>query len=281
MDIPEPYKRLSESSSEKTPRLKELAKPKPLKPLSGIKVEKRRERSWGALIALLFLGLIVTFSAWSSLTEYQFYKSWQESFTVFPKESQSWKWQLSKDTILEINATISGGNKDIHLYVVDDSTGQIVKDFGKVISPISIRFKSPKAGNYTVFWDNSFSTLTPKKVYAVASIYISKVKFGAIEGLVIGIVLIVLALFFMAHGNKPVLVLKVQEDIYEFKPSFLGIMLKIWVNGIEIQDGIRNNATFIIGPNDEHILEIERRFSWLWTWQWIFKVDGQEVGRLP
>jgi len=46
--------------SEDVPSLKRIAEPRSLKPPSGIRVEKRRARRWGPLLAFLVLGLILT-----------------------------------------------------------------------------------------------------------------------------------------------------------------------------------------------------------------------------
>ncbi|NJE75966.1 emp24/gp25L/p24 family protein [Thermococcus sp. ES12] len=275
-DIPEPYKRLDREPKS----LKALTEPKSLKPPSGIRVRKRRERTWGWLIGLLVIGLIVSVAGLAIIEDHKFYKSWHEEFTVLPKEAKPWGWRLSKGTILEINATVSGGNRDIRIYVVDDRTGQTVKDFGRLVSPISIRFEAPEKGNYTVYFDNTFSTLMPKGLKVTSTLYVTDINFWGFIMMISGVVMVVLAVIFIIIGNVPVLTLEDGEAVYEFKVWRNG-KIKIWVNGVEVPEQVGKHAVFKIGPNDEHTLEIERKFSWTWTWQWIFRVDGREVGRLP
>lgn len=266
--------------SEDVPSLKKLTEPRSLKPLSGIRVSKRRERTWGWLIGMLLIGLVLAGAGLDIIIGHDYYRSWHKEFTVPPKSMEPWYWTLSKYSILEINASVSGGNGDIRVYVVDDKTGKTIKDFGRLISPFHIRFEAPEAGNYTVYFDNTFSTLMPKDVKATAAIYRPTVNWWGFLMVISGVVMAVLAVIFMIWGNIPVLILEDGEATYEFKVWRNG-KIKILVNGIEVPEQVSKHAVFKIGPNDEHTLEIERKFSWIWTWQWIFKVDGREVGRLP
>lgn len=179
-----------------------------------------------------------------------------------------------------MNGTVEGGNDDIRVFIVDAGTGQTVRDYGRLVGQFSIEFKPPHEGKYVIKFDNSFSTLIPKKVSVVAQVYVQEVNWWAFEMVFVGIVITVLIIVFMIIGNAPILKIDDGEAVYEFQPWYWG-KLKIRVNGIEVPEGVDKHAVFRIGPNDEHTLEIERKFSWLWTWQWIFKVDGREVGRLP
>lgn len=169
---------------------------------------------------------------------------------------------------------------DIRIYVVEDGTGKTVEDFGRVMSPFNVRFEAPEKGNYTVYSDNTFSTLMPKGVKATTSIYRPTVSPWGFLMVISGAVMAVLAVVFMIWGNVPVLVLEDGKATYEFKVWRNG-KIKILVNGVEVPEQVGKYAAFKIGPNDEHTLEIERKFSWMWTWQWVFKVDDREVGRLP
>lgn len=107
MDIPEPCRRLARDE----PRsLKELSEPKSLKPPSGIRVSKRRKRTWGWFIRMLIIGLVLTGAGLAVFIDHEYYRSWHADFTVLPKEATPWKWQLSKYSVLKINGTVSGGN---------------------------------------------------------------------------------------------------------------------------------------------------------------------------
>jgi len=215
------------------------------------------------------------------LEHYEFYKSWNFEFTVHPKDSYPLGWRLSKDSILEINATVNGGNGDIMVYVVGRKTGQRVQDYGKLMSPISIRFKVPENGEYDVYFDNTFSTLMPKKVVAVAAIYTKETSLWAVELGLLGIVILILTLIGVIIG-VPFLKIYIDGDVFEFTPKGEFIpYLEIKVNGIPLNEKVRDSIKFRVGQNEDRVLEIERKFSIIWTARWIIKVDDQEIGRLP
>nr|WP_216082445.1 hypothetical protein [Pyrococcus abyssi]QFN51320.1 hypothetical protein [Pyrococcus abyssi] len=50
---------------------------------------------------------------------------------------------------------------------------------------------------------------------------------------------------------------------------------------MEVKERVVKKATFRIGPNDEHILDIKRKFSITWTWKWEFMLDGKKIGEVP
>nr|WP_216082441.1 emp24/gp25L/p24 family protein [Pyrococcus abyssi] len=244
----------------------------------NVSVEKRPIRRWGINAALLIIGVLMILYGYQNLYTYEYYKAWREEFTILPKDAQPWYWHFEKEGILEINATVRGGDGDIIIYIVDEN-GRRVKDFGKLVSPIRIRFLAPSPGNYTVYFDNTFSTLVPKKIYATASLYVKELQFWALEWILVGVVLIIICFLNVVLGNTKVLVLRIGEDTYEFEPWWGS--LKIRVNGMEVKERVVKKATFRIGPNDEHILDIKRKFSITWTWKWEFMLDGKKIGEVP
>ncbi|KUH33911.1 hypothetical protein APY94_04055 [Thermococcus celericrescens] len=266
--------------SDEIPSLKKVAEPRSLKPPSGIRVSKRRVRTWGVLLAWFMIGLVLFGVGMAYWKDYSPGPSKSYYFTVLPKDMRELQWETSGESYLVINGTVQGGNNDIRVFVVDAGTGQTVKDYGRLIGQFSIEFKPPREGKYIIKFDNSFSTLISKKVAVVAQVYTPDVNWWALEMAFVGIIIAVLMIVLMIIGNAPILTIDDGEAVYEFQPWYWG-KLKIRVNGIEVPERVDKHAAFKIGPNDEHTLEIERKFSWTWTWQWIFKVDGREVGRLP
>ena len=264
---------------EDIPSLKKIAESRSLKPLKGIIVQKRYKRMWGSALLVILVGLVILGGADYFWNDYSLYKTWHEDFVVLPKQIAPVHWHLSGDSLLEINATVSGGNGDIRVYVVEDKTGKIVKDFGRLMSPLSVRFAPPNGGNYTVYFDNTFSTIMPKHVKATYAIYTAN---GIVTSLILGVTglsLLVLGLIALVRGT-PILVIKSGDDVYEFSIG-RWYSLRISVNGIKLKDPVKKDAAFKIGPNDEHTLELKNKSSWFRGDRWIFIVDGQEVGRLP
>jgi len=245
---------------------------------SNVSVEKKAIRRWRINIALIIIGILMILYGYQNIHYYEHYKSWKEEFTVLPKDAQPWYWRLSEGSILEINATIQGGNGDVIIYVVDES-GRRIEDFGKLVSPVSIRFLAPASGNYTVYFDNTFSTLVPKKIHAVASVYTKEFRFWSFELVIVGISLVVLGISNSVLGNTRGLALRIGNDTYEFEPWWGS--LKIKVNGIEAKERIGKRAVFRVGPNDEYVLEIRRKFSAIWWVKWRFILDGNEIGEVP
>ncbi|AEC52235.1 hypothetical protein PNA2_1320 [Pyrococcus sp. NA2] len=244
----------------------------------NVNVEKRPVRRWGVNVALLIIGILMVFYGYQNLYSYEYYKTWREEFTILPKDTQSWSWHFGKESILEISAVVHGGNGDIIIYIVDEN-GRRVKDFGKLVSPIRIRFLVPGSGNYTVYFDNTFSMLVPKKVYATASLYTKEFQFWALEWILAGVALIIGSFLNVVFGNTRALILRIGEDTYEFEPWWGS--LKIRVNGVEVKERVDKEATFRVGPNDEYILNIKRKFSVIWTWKWEFVLDGKKIGEVP
>lgn len=265
--------------SEDTVSLKEIAETRALKPPRGIIVQKRYKRRWGSALLVILVGLVMLGGAVYFWNDYSLYKTWHEDFVVLPKQITPVHWHLSDDSLLEINATVSGGNDDIRVYVVEDKTGKIVKDFGRLMSPLSVRFTPPNGGNYTVYFDNTFSTIMPKHVKATYAIYTANEIVATFILGVAGSVVLVLGLMALIRGS-PILIIKAGDDAYEFSLG-RGYSLRISVNGIELKDPVRKDAAFKIGPNNEYTLELKNRSSWFRGARWIFIVDGHEVGRLP
>lgn len=66
--------------------------------------------------------------------------------------------------ILEGSMSVTGGNNDIRFYIKDPS-GSIVVDGNRVQQSYSFSLTSVSSGQYIMYFDNSFSFITSKKVH--------------------------------------------------------------------------------------------------------------------
>jgi len=276
-DIPEPYKRLV--SSDEVESLRDLTKPRPLRP-KGVIIGEKRVRpghlwfGFAFFAFLLFLGVL--------LLMYPPYSSHEISIqgTLRPQYYYHPSFNMSKGEKLIIQGYVKGGNDDIWIYIKSGS--KTVKSFGKVESPIELSFTAPNDGIYTLYIDNSISLVTSKYVDLKIIHEYYDYSWGVILFL-LGVGFVLFFLWRLIKGAK-VLLVKAGDEIYEFmwskvRGNKVGVCVKI--NGYELPKKLMPGEKFKIGPNDEHLLEID-----LWHGKWFttgisIKLDGQEIGRLP
>jgi len=187
---------------------------------------------------------------------------------------------MSKGEKLIITGYVRGGNDDIWIYVKEGHT--MVKNFGRVKSPIDLTFTAPEDGVYTLYIDNRISVVTSKYVDLEVIHKYYDYSWGAILVFFGGFLALIFAIS-LIKGAK-VIVVKIGEEVYEFMISRVNrnkLGVKVKLNGYELPQKLKPGDKFKIGPNDEHLLEVD-----LWHGKWFtsgisIKVDGYEVGRLP
>ena len=264
--------------SEDIPSLKELGKkPASLKPapdvIAGYK-RVRYKRLWGVLafsLILLLLGALLLADPPASEKEYPLRETLKPGWYTY------WSFILEEGEKLRIEGYVHGGNDDIWIYVKGES-GEKVKDFGKVRSPVHVVFTAPANGNYTLFFDNSISVVTSKDLdLKVIKVYHDYAP-GGILFFLLGLPLTIIAIAGLAVGQKR-LVVRVGDETYEFWVGRDG--LRVALNGMELDRPLKFGDMFKIGPNDEHVLEIGKEEGRFYSWKWMVWIDGHKVGRLP
>lgn len=233
-------------------------------------------------IALIAIGFVIMLigSFMSPKIYYAPSNHWSDSWTIKPGQKWYHTWTInSGDGFLEINMTVAGGNNDIRVYV-DTPKGRV--DFGKLQSPIHVlvNFSKYGPGEYTIYYDNSFSLITSKVVNVVETGYNKKEDTSNKDALeALGFFLVLPGLVLLASGFKKRGFLYIDDDVVEVTYESSRIELK--VNEFKLDQKVDHSIKFKAGRDESRIIEIEKVGSWWKGYQWIFKVDDQEVGRLP
>jgi len=209
---------------------------------------------------------------------------WSKSWTIGPGEvwHNSWTFKAPVNgELLEINISVVGGNNDLRVYV-DTPKGQV--DYGKLISPIHLRLNPSRYGPgvYKVYYDNSFSVITSKRVSVVQTWYVLEEDTSDKDDLYFIAIffLMVPGLLLVAAGTRKVATLVVEDDMIEAKLVAWG-KLELKVNGYRLDERLDHEVKFKAGQNENRIVEIKpTRINWN-AREWAFFVDGREVGRLP
>jgi len=277
-------------SSEDIPSYKDLAQGESLKRIpksmypEGVYFEKKTvllKRSYVG-IALIVIGFVVMLvgAIMSPKIYYAPSNHWSDSWTIKPGEEWYHTWTIkTAEGFLEINATVSGGNNDLRIYV-DTPKGRV--DFGKLQSPIHVivNFSKYGPGEYTIHYDNRFSLITSKVVNVAETAYRRKEDTSdkdVLESL--GLFLVVLGFFLSLSGFKKRGFLYIDDDVVE--ATYENSRIELKVNDFKLDQKVDHSIKFKAGRDESRIIEIEKVGSWWKGYQWIFKVDGQEVGRLP
>jgi len=84
-------------------------------------------------------------------------------FIVAPVSAKTMIIDMNPGSIFEGFVDVEGGNDDIRFYV-KDSHDNIVLDKNRVSEHYNFHYQAELRGSYTVYFDNSFSLVTDKKV---------------------------------------------------------------------------------------------------------------------
>jgi len=82
------------------------------------------------------------------------------------KPGEEWSYTIynvQKGHVVGIVFSVSGGNNDINFYIKDPSGGYIYGPL-RVYNSLSYEFKAMESGNYEFVFDNTFSSITTKRV---------------------------------------------------------------------------------------------------------------------
>lgn len=273
--------------SEDIPSYKDLVekkKPPRIVP-EGVKFKKKWViRGFGyVFLALILLGIV--FYAYGSASapkvKYVVVDTWSDSWTIQPGHTWHQEWSLSQGALLEINITVKGGNNDLKVFI-DTPSGRV--DYGKLVSPIHILVNASRygAGKYMLYWDNSFSVVTAKQISVREAAYkgvLDTSDKALYEGL--GIILVVIgSISFLAALAKRAII-EVDNDVIQvdLKSGWLRYYVELKVNGFKLDQKVTGALKFRVGKDNSHVLELEPQ-GWL-NYNWVIKIDGQIVGRLP
>ena len=253
----------------------------------GVKFKKRWFLRTSGYVFLVMLILGVFFVGYgaslSPKVKYIVAERWDKSWELKPGYYNRHTWNIkSPDSVLlEINATVSGGNGDLDVYI-DTPSGRL--NYGRLRSPIHVVVNLSKygTGEYTIYLDNSFSVMTSKYITLHEAIYKRVLDTADKDAYqVLGWILIFIGAVGIAYALSRRAILEVGGDeiIIELKSGFLRNYIELTVNGFKLDQKIKRAVKFRVGQEEDKVLEIEPANFLSLSWK--IKLDGREVGRLP
>ncbi|ASJ07208.1 hypothetical protein [Thermococcus pacificus] len=276
---------------ENIPSLKKVAEaknsPEELYIPKGVRFKKKtflRASGYVFLIMLVLGMVLIGYGASLDPTvKYVVADRWDKSWELKPGyyNHHTWKLESPHDAFLEINATVSGGNGDLDVYI-DTPSGRV--NYGRLTNPVHVTVNLSRygVGEYTIYLDNSFSVVTSKYITLHEAVYrkvqdtTDKDAYQALGG-----ILMFVGFFGVLYTLSKRVILEVDGDeiVMEFKSGLLKNYVELTVNGFKLDQKIKGPVKFRVGQNEDKVLEIEPIVFLNLAWK--ITLDGQFIGGVP
>ncbi|WP_297523509.1 hypothetical protein, partial [Thermococcus sp.] len=223
--------------------------------------------AWAGVVLIVISFFVIGYAA--AMSPKYYWKPvdhWSKSWTIGPGEVWHNSWTVREpveNELFEINISVVGGSNDLRVYV-DTPKGRV--DYGKLISPIHLRLNLSRYGPgvYKIYYDNSFSVITSKRVSVVQTVYVLKEDTSDKDGVYFIAIffLIIPGLILVAAGTRKVATLVVEDDIVEAKLVAWN-KLELKVNGYKLDERLDHEVKFKAGQNENRVVNIKPvRVGW-------------------
>lgn len=251
----------------------------------GVSIEKKFVfKGYGYFFLVIFLVSLFVFGYASSLkpgVKYVVDGVHDKSWELKPGYYNRHTWRVDpEDVLLVINATVTGGNNDLDVYI-DTPSGRI--NYGRLTSPIRIKLNLTRygPGDYTIYLDNSFSLVTSKYITLHERLYKAVPDTSEKEGYyLLAFILAFVGGIGVIGALRRKVIVKVDDDIVEL---MLGAgfrhPLYLTVNGFKLDQKVTGPLKFRIGKDESRVFAVEP-IDWFRN-RWAIFVDDKQIGTVP
>ena len=101
------------------------------------------------------------------------------------------------------------------------------------------------------------------------------------DWLALGIILVFIGIggVVIGIGRRAIIHINGDEIIVEYKSGWIEHYTELKINEFKLDEKITRSVKFKVGENEDRVFELRPK-GWLKS-QWIIKIDGQKVGKLP